>query len=193
MENGVDYEPLATITAEDIAEWGVEGEPQEGRVPLQELISNGGYHVERHEGDNFGYIAFEAFAKDPEANPSANSESGKMEIYSRAWAKMVNDIGRSEIQPIPNLHPSGRGLRRHVQRLGQQGQGRIRLPAHHPRTTCGAPHTVFDNIGQLREAFSSNVYISSVDARALGISDGDAVLLSNNNGRPRVLSRSLAA
>lgn len=182
MENGVDYEPLATITAEDIAEWGVEGEPQEGRVPLQELISNGGYQVERHEGDNFGYIAFEAFAKDPEANPSANSESGKMEIYSRAWAKMVNDIGRSEIQPIPTYIRPVEGYEDTFSNWDNKVKGEFafqRITPHYMRRA----HTVFDNIGQLREAFSSNVYISSVDAEALGISDGDAVLLSNNNGQ----------
>ena len=31
-DNGVDYEPLCTITAQDIKEWGVEGKPQQGRI-----------------------------------------------------------------------------------------------------------------------------------------------------------------
>ncbi len=39
------FETLVTITDEDIAEWGVEGKPQTGRVTLKEFISNGGYQV----------------------------------------------------------------------------------------------------------------------------------------------------
>ena len=44
-DNGVDREPLLTITADDIAEMGVEGEPQEGRITLQEFKEKGVYTV----------------------------------------------------------------------------------------------------------------------------------------------------
>ena len=45
------YGPLVTITEQDIAEWGVEGTPQEGVVALADFIKNGGYQVERKLGD----------------------------------------------------------------------------------------------------------------------------------------------
>ena len=44
-ENGVDYEPLLTITDKDIEEWGVDGTPQKGRITLNEFIDRGIYQV----------------------------------------------------------------------------------------------------------------------------------------------------
>jgi anaerobic dimethyl sulfoxide reductase subunit A len=35
--DGAGLEPLVTITADDIAEWGVEGEPQTGRIGVKEF------------------------------------------------------------------------------------------------------------------------------------------------------------
>ena len=43
-------ETLCTITQADIDAWGVVGEPQEGKIPMQQFIDNGGYQVERKEG-----------------------------------------------------------------------------------------------------------------------------------------------
>ena len=80
MENGVDFEPLVEITAEDIKAWGVAGEPQKGRVALVEFIERGVYQVERKPGDNFGHIAYEDFVSNPEKNP-VDTPSGKFEIY----------------------------------------------------------------------------------------------------------------
>jgi anaerobic dimethyl sulfoxide reductase subunit A len=36
-EDGSEREPLLTITAADIAEMGIQGEPQQGRITLQEF------------------------------------------------------------------------------------------------------------------------------------------------------------
>src|SRR5690606_31386037 len=68
-ENGVDQEPLLTITADDIREMGVEGEPQSGRINLQEFKEKGVYVVPRSKGDNLGYVAHAAFREDPVNNP----------------------------------------------------------------------------------------------------------------------------
>ena len=45
--DGSGKEPLLTITADDIAEMGVEGEPQTGRITYQEFKEKGIYQVER--------------------------------------------------------------------------------------------------------------------------------------------------
>ena len=49
-----DYEMLVTITQEDIDRWGVEGTPQEGRIPLAQLEEDGIYQIPRSKGDNYG-------------------------------------------------------------------------------------------------------------------------------------------
>lgn len=46
-DDGVTYEPLLTITQEDIDAMGVEGQPQQGRITLQEFKEKGVYQVER--------------------------------------------------------------------------------------------------------------------------------------------------
>ena len=181
-ENGVDFEPLVTVTEEDIEQWGVEGTPQQGRITIQELFDRGGYQVQRTPGDNLGYIAFQAFVEDPENNPTTTSESGKFEIYSRALADMVNQIGRSEIKPIPTYIPPVEGYEGTFADWDNKVKGDCpfqRITPHYMRRA----HTVFDNIGQLREAFSSNVYLNAEDAAELGIESGDTALVTNANGK----------
>lgn len=181
-ENGVDFEPLVTVTEEDIEQWGVEGTPQQGRITIQELFDRGGYQVQRTPGDSLGYIAFQAFVEDPENNPTTTSESGKFEIYSRALADMVNQIGRSEIKPIPTYIPPVEGYEGTFADWDNKVKGDCpfqRITPHYMRRA----HTVFDNIGQLREAFSSNVYLNAEDAAELGIESGDTALVTNANGK----------
>ena len=35
-EDGINYDPLVTITQKDLNEWGVKGKPQAGKIPLEE-------------------------------------------------------------------------------------------------------------------------------------------------------------
>jgi len=86
LSDGKTKATLVTITEADIAAWGVEGEPQQGQISLKDFQEKGLYQVERKPGDNYGYIAYQDFRNDPEANP-ADTESGKMEIFSRALAE----------------------------------------------------------------------------------------------------------
>ena len=44
-------------------------------------------------------------------------------------------------------------------------------------------HSVFDNIGWLREAWTNPVFMSTADAEAAGVSDGDTVLVSSPYGQ----------
>ena len=55
-EDGKTWEPLLTITAGDIAEMGVQGEPQIGRIPLKEFREKGIYQVPRRSGETQSVI-----------------------------------------------------------------------------------------------------------------------------------------
>lgn len=172
-ENGIDYEPLAAITQEDIDYYGVEGVPQDGRVPIRELQEAGFYRVERHEGDNFGYIAFKDYVDDPMANPLA-TETGKFEIYCRALSDTVNAYGWSEISPIAKYVPPQRGYE-------QAKEGPYPLQMVTPHYLRRA-HSSMDSNPWLREAFTQEIFMSVKDAEARGLADGDTVKIFNENG-----------
>ena len=179
-----DYEPLLTITQEDIDRWGVEGQPQEGRIPISQLEETGVYQIERSKGDNYGFIAFEDFVKDPEANPRPYSESGKLEAYSKALADKVNGMGyeNSDIKPIPTFIQPLNGHEDTYSDFekGTKGDYPFQVVTMH---YMGRSHTTFGNIAQLQEAFVSPVMINTVDANDLGIESGDTVMLTSKYGK----------
>ncbi|KQL20748.1 molybdopterin-dependent oxidoreductase [Cytobacillus solani] len=175
-DNGVDYEPLCTITAHDIKEWGVEGTPQKGRIPLKEFVDTGIYQVPRKPGDNFGFIAYKDFIDDPEANP-VSSESGKFEIYCKA----INELSKtaySEIAPIPKYEVKVHGYEATFEDWESKKKGKYPYQMINPHYLRRS-HSTLDNVPQLREAWPNPVYISRKDADEKGIKDGDSVLLSN--------------
>lgn len=179
-DNGVDYEPLCTITAADIKEMGVEGTPQKGRIPLKQFIEQGIYQVPRKQDDNFGFIAYKDFMDDPEGNP-VSSESGKFEIYCKA----VNELSKkaySEIKPIPVYEPKVHGYESTFESWETRKKGKYPYQIINPHYLRRS-HSTFDNVPQLREAWSNPVYISSHDAKDIGIKDGDTVLMSNEFGK----------
>ncbi|MBM4763398.1 molybdopterin-dependent oxidoreductase [Bacillus sp. B15-48] len=180
MENGVDYEPLCTITAEDIKEWGVEGTPQTGRIPLKEFVDRGIYQVPRKPSDNFGFIAYKDFIDDPEGNP-VSSESGKFEIYCKA----INELSKkaySEIAPIPKYEPKVHGYESTYENWETKKKGQYPYQIINPHYLRRS-HSTLDNVPQLREAWPNPVYISRFDADEIGIKDGDTVLMSNEYGK----------
>lgn len=175
-DNGVDYEPLCTITAKDIQEWGVEGKPQQGRIPLKEFVDRGIYQVPRKEGDNFGWIGYKDFIGDPEANP-VSSESGKFEIYCRA----VNELSKkaySEIAPIPKYVPKVHGYESTFKDWKTKKKGKYPYQVINPHYLRRS-HSTLDNVPQLREAWPNPIYISRKDADEIGIKNGDTVLFYN--------------
>lgn len=192
-ENGVDQEPLLTITQADIDEMGVEGEPQEGRITFQEFKEKGVYVVPRKDGDNLGYIALKEFREDPEANP-VGSETGLLEIYSAANQKMIHDFGFTECAPIPVYDPRIEGY----EDTFADWEGKVKgdypfqlVTIHYRRRS----HSIFDNLPWLREAFPQEFMINPVDADKLGIKHGDTVLVSSRHGkvlRPAFLTERLA-
>jgi anaerobic dimethyl sulfoxide reductase subunit A len=176
-----EYEPLVTITARDIAEWGVEGEPQQGIVSLKELRDRGFYQVERRPGDNYEHIPLKDFRDDPEANP-LNTESGKIEIHSQRLADIIESRGWSTVQPIPTYNPSQEGYEATYANWERQEKGPYPLQCfniHYLRRS----HSVFDNIPQLRRAFPQEFFMNNLDAEARGIKHGDIVLITSQHGR----------
>ena len=174
-DDGKTWATLVTITDDDIRNWGVEGKSQQGKIALEEFKEKGVYQVERRSGDNYGFVAYEAFVKDPEANPLESSESGKQEIFSKGLEKRINDFGYSEIKPIPTYIPPEDGYE-------------DTLSGEYPFQVCDIhylrrSHTVFDNIPWLREAWSNPVFLNAEDAAARGIAEGDTVLLTSPHGQ----------
>lgn len=180
-EDGKTFEPLVEITSGDISEWGVQGQPQKGRIPLKKLLEDGVYQVERYEGDNYGFIAYEDFRKDPEKFP-ANTVSGKMEIYCQTLADIVNNFGYTKISPYPKYVPPIQGYEATFSNWQNKVKGEYPyqlVTPHYLRRS----HSIFDNILQLREACPNPVFLSSKDAKEKGISDGDTVLVSSQFGQ----------
>lgn len=180
-EDGSDYEPLLTITAEDIAEMGVEGQPQEGRIEYQQFKKDGIYTVERKEGDGFGHVCLEAFRNDPEANP-LSTESGKLEIYCRTLAEDLEACGWSTIDPLPHYTPAIEGYEETFSDWDGKVKGEYPyqlVSIHSPRFA----HSTFGNVPILREAFDHPLYMNPLDASASGVETGDTALVTSKWGR----------
>jgi anaerobic dimethyl sulfoxide reductase subunit A len=184
-DSGEGYEKLATVTEDDIAEWGdkwgVTGSPQKGKIGLKELMEKGVYQVERHEGDNKGSIGYQEFITDPEKNPLP-SKSGKFEIYCQAKADMINGMDRSKVKPYPTYVEPLNGYEQSFSNWGKKIKGKYPYQVFNPHYLRRA-HTVFDNVPSLREAMTNPVFISSHDAKEKGVTDGDTVLVYNKYGK----------
>ena len=190
-EDGETTVPLITVTQEDIDAWGCEGEPQQGKIALEEIRRNGIYQVERKPGDNYGYIAFEKFREDPDANPimaktvdkkkQQASESGKMEIYCQALADTVNAMGYNQIRPIPTYFSPKEGYEATFSDFENKVKGEYPYQVINPHYMRRV-HGVFDNVMWLREAWRNPVFIAAADARAEGIEDGDTVKITSRHG-----------
>jgi anaerobic dimethyl sulfoxide reductase subunit A len=180
-ENGKDQEPLVTITADDIAQWGVDGTPQSGRITLQEYHDQGIYSVPRKPGDNYGYIAHQQFRADPKANP-LETPSGKLEIYCKDIADFVKNAGFTEIKPYPAYVKPTEGYEDTFSDWNNKVKGDypLQLVTFHYRRRS---HSIFDNVPWLREAFPQEFWINPLDAEARGIKTGDHVLITSRHGK----------
>ena len=170
-------ETLCTITQADIDAWGVEGEPQEGKIPMQQFIDNGGYQVERKEGDKQSeYMNHAAFIADPEANPM-KSPSGKFELCCQSKADLFNSFGLVDydFKPYPEYLVGARSYETTFKNNdinGEKGEYPFLLfNPHYIRRS----HSVFNNCPWLREAHENPVFLNASDAKAKGIANGDTV------------------
>lgn len=170
-----EYKPLISITQEEIDEMRVEGQPQEGLITIGELKEKGLWKVKRQKGDKLTTLPFAAFYEDPEGNPLA-TESGKFEIYCRSAAGLVNAMGYDTISPIAKWQ------------IADPEQGAGTQTEEYPLLlwtphSLRRSHTVNDNVVSLREAFPQECFMSTVDAEARGIKNGDLVLMTSPHGK----------
>lgn len=165
-----EYEPLFTITQEEIDGMGVEGKPQEGKIALSEFKEKGVYAVERHAGDAYTHIGLADFIADPVKNPLP-SASGKFELYCQAKADTYNMISfdGSEFKPYPTYHEVA----------PVEGYEFRCFNPHYPR----AAGSFYSNIPVLREAWPAPLLLNANDAASKGITDGDDVLISSPCGK----------
>ena len=173
-------ETLLTITAADISAMGVQGEPQEGRITLQEFKENGVYTVPREMGDAFTYIAHKAFRDDPAANP-LDTPSGKLEIHCQSIADFVKKSGFNEISPIPTYNPPIEGYEDTYADWENKVKGDFPLQLftiHYRRRS----HSIFDSAAWLRELFPQEFMINPIDAAARGLVTGDIAKITSQHG-----------
>lgn len=180
-EDGSDYEPLVTITEEDIKEFDVEGKPQVGRIGIKEFKEKGIYHVPRTEGDKFGHIFLEDFIRDPEANP-LKTESGKLEIHCRKLAEAIEKVGFSTIEPIPVYVKPTEGYEDTFSDWDNKIKGDFPLQLFSLHVLRRA-HSSFDNSPWLREAFPNPLYMNPLDAKERSLSEGDTILIQSRHGK----------
>lgn len=176
--------PLVTITEKDIEAWGCVGEPTQGKIGLAELLEKGIYQVERHQGDNYGYIAYKDFVDDPEGHPLP-SNSGKFEIYCQWKADTLAACGFAncdKYKPYPTYIEPIEGYEKTFSDFEKGVKGEFPYVSYEPHYFRRA-HTVFDNTPWLREAWTNPVYINAQDAEEKGVKDGDAVCVWNNRGK----------
>lgn len=185
MKEDGSYEPLLTLTAEDIAEMGVEGEPQQGRITYKEFKEKGAYHVPRSPGDGYenlvANLAGGAFREDPEANP-LKTESGKLEIYCKSLSETIEAFGFIDLPPIPKYARPIEGYEDTFADWDNRVKGEYPLQLVTPHYLRRS-HSVFDNIRQLRRAWPQEFWINPIDAQARGIETGDTVLVSSKHGK----------
>ena len=190
-EDGKSYEPLLTITEEDIKNIGAVGTPQVGRIPFKELKEKGIFQVPRSPNDNFRHIPLEDFRKDPEKYP-LSTRSGRLEIHSKELADFVSECGWSDIKPIAEYITPIEGYEASFSDWETKTKGEYPLQFYsvHYLRRAG---TTFDNVSWLREAWPHDFFINPLDARERGINNGDTVKASSRHGavirRAHVTSR----
>jgi anaerobic dimethyl sulfoxide reductase subunit A len=179
-DDGSGYEPLVTITDADIAEFGVTGKAQTGRIAFKEFKEKGVYQVARKPGDKLGFIAKAAFRTDPEKNP-LKTESGKLEIYCPALSKVIGSYGWNTLPATPKYTPITEGIEATFANWDKQEKGKYPLQLytiHYARRS----HSTFDNVTWLREAFPQEFMMNTLDAAERNIKNGDIVKVSSPHG-----------
>jgi anaerobic dimethyl sulfoxide reductase subunit A len=181
-EDGETLEPLFTITADDIPE-GIDAEPQEGHITLQQFFEDKIYKIGAQPDDNYQYRALAAFIEDPEANPRP-TPSGKLEIHCESLATMVNNANYNDIvwSPIPKYYPPIEGYEDTFDDWENKVKGPYPLQ-NYSSTAFRTSHSGCDNVPWLREAFPFDLMINATDAAERGINNGDDVLITSRWGK----------
>ncbi len=179
-DDASDYEPLVTITEADIAELGVEGVPQQGRISFRDFKEQGVYQVPRSPDDKFNAIAKKGFRADPVANP-LKTVSGKLEIHCQALSDQIKAYGFNELAPIPKYTAPLLGVEATFADFENKVKGDYPLQLytiHYMRRS----HSTLDNVPWLREAFPQEFMMNPLDAAERGIENGDTVKITSAYG-----------
>ena len=115
------------------------------------------------------YVVFKKQIEDPTNNPFP-TPSGKIEIYSQRWADMNDPV-------LPSIPKYIETWESRNDPLAKKYPLQL-ITTHFKRRTLSQ----FDNIPWLREVQRQAVLISSEDARARNIRDGDMVRVFNDRG-----------
>ena len=175
------WENLVSATEEDLQFLGIEGEPQEGRIPIREFLKTGVYQVPRAAGDGLEHVRYAEYVADPEAHP-VRTESGKFEIYCEAIARQYDRFGLTTVAPIAKYVPAREGYEQTYSDWNAQVKGEYpfqNLSIHF----IGRAHQAYDNVAQLRELFPHDVLMNTLDAQSVGVLQGDTVLVESPHGR----------
>jgi anaerobic dimethyl sulfoxide reductase subunit A len=172
-DDGETYEPFLTITADDLTHYGLKGEPQEGRVPIQEFMETGIYRFQRQPDDNHMNVFLEDFRNDPEANP-VSTTSGKLEIYCQALKDYYDLCQLHDIDVIPKYKPAVDGYEQSLEDSAYKYQF---LSIHHIRQL----HSTSSNAKELNEVFPNDLVMSEYDANSDGFKQGDWVLATGKD------------
>lgn len=185
-DDGKTAVPLVSISEEDIEKYAIRDfAPRgEGKTTIDEMWRTGIYHVARTPGDKLGYIGYQDFIEDPEANPRP-STSGKIELFCQEKADIFTKLGwQDPDNPIPPYASYVRpryGYEDSFENWEAQEKGQYPIQVfngHYLRRS----HSSFDSAGYLREAFASPVFMSAADAAERGIENGDWVRVFNDAG-----------
>jgi anaerobic dimethyl sulfoxide reductase subunit A len=190
-DDGNGYEPLLTITEEDIKDIGAVGTPQKGRIPFKEFREKGVFQVPRSPNDSFRHIPLEEFRKDPVKNP-VTTRSGKLEIHCQDLAEFVASFGWSVIKPVPVYLQPIEGYEASYSNFKTKTKGEYPLQFYSVHYLRRAGST-YDNVSWLREAWPQDFFINPIDAGERGIKHGDTIKASSRHGavirRAHVTSR----
>ncbi|MFC1999361.1 molybdopterin-dependent oxidoreductase [Chloroflexota bacterium] len=114
-------------------------------------------------------ISFKEQIEDLEQHPFP-TQSGRIEVYSQALA----DLEDPKLPPVPKYVESWEGVNDLL-----AARYPLQLITFHHKMRA---HSCFDNVDLLKQLDPQTVWISSADAQARGIGDGDAVRVFNDRG-----------
>jgi anaerobic dimethyl sulfoxide reductase subunit A len=178
--------PLVTITQEDIDNYGVEGEPQEGIIGFDEVREQGGYVLQRESGD-FYEMASQAntsatFREDPEGNP-INTKSGKLEIYCSELKRVFEAfMFETDVKCIPYYRKTFDSYEDSFTDWENKIKGPYPIQIVTPHSIRGT-HTCLNDIPWLRKAHPREFIMNTKDAEVRGIKTGDTVLVTSQFGK----------
>ncbi len=127
-------------------------------------------------------VVFTKFREDPEANPRS-TESGKLEIYSTALAKVIDtwELAEDEIlTPVPTYTPDFEGVEQINDTHPLQFGTWKAKNQYHGRFGC---------VDILQDAVHHSLWINPIDAEPRGIANGDSVRVFNDRGTLEVTAR----